>query len=40
MLVEAASLTEESVIANREVSLAFEPVSTGSVSSSTRPRRN
>jgi hypothetical protein len=40
MLVEAASLTEESVIANREVSQAFEPVSTGSVSSSTHPRRD
>ena len=38
MLVEAASLTEESVIANREVSQAFEPVSTGSVLSSTHPR--
>jgi hypothetical protein len=37
-LVEAASLTEESVIANREVSQAFEPASTGSVSSSTRSR--
>jgi hypothetical protein len=37
-LVEAASLTEESVIANREVSQAFEPVSTGSVSSSTHSR--
>ena len=40
MLVEAASLTEESVIANREVSQAFEPVSTGSVSSSTHARRD
>jgi hypothetical protein len=39
MLVEAASLTEESVIANREVSQAFEPVSTGSVSS-THSRSN
>ena len=39
-LVEAASLTEESVIANHEVSQAFEPVSTGSVSSSTHPRRD
>jgi hypothetical protein len=37
-LVEAASLTQESVIANREVSQAFEPASTGSVSSSTRSR--
>jgi len=40
MLVEAASLTEESVIANREVRQAFEPVSTGSVSSSTHARRD
>jgi hypothetical protein len=40
MLFEAASLTEEGVIANREVSQAFDPVSTGSVSSSTHPRRD
>ena len=40
VLVEAASLTEESVIANREVGPAFEPVSTGSVSSSTYPQRD
>jgi hypothetical protein len=39
-LVEAASLTEESVIANREVSQAFDPVSTGSISSSTHPPRD
>ena len=38
MLVEAASLTEESVIANREVGQMFDPVSTGSVSSSTHSR--
>jgi hypothetical protein len=37
-LVEAASLTEEGVIANREVSQAFDPVSTGSVSVSTHSR--
>jgi hypothetical protein len=40
MLVEAASLTEEEVIANREVSQAFDPVSTGSISASTHPRRD
>jgi TolA-binding protein len=39
-LVEAASLTEESVIANREVSQAFDPVTTGSISSSTHPPRD
>ena len=40
MLFEAASLTEEGVIANREVTQAFDPVSTGSISASTHPRRD